>query len=766
VDWSENLFGPSNMNAFIGCGALSAGISSRGEITVLKYPNPSYFDQMAYLTRMRTLPRMGALANMGMFLGVTTGTEGDKKVSWLRDDPWEHEQFYLHDGSNVLVTRFRNDSLGLEAETRDLVDPFDDVLVRHVKIRRSAAGAEPPESDLPVQLVLFENLDPCTDKIPHLPISDWLLDALNDYGLLYSSRRGALLHFRPSPPEPESESLEPLLSAPQVEIDRFIEEVHLHYPEGIYLAMGADRMPDQVQCGLQARPDPQDPWPQDAFADAGDGTLSGSAVAPGRASGALAFPVDISAGEDELTLYLAAAPSSMGALLLLEKARTRGFDDFLASSEAWWQGQLASARMPEVPDPRLERVVRRAVISLLSARDRRTGSLVASIAPQPPYALDWPRDGAFMNHALDRCGFTEMVTQRNLWLAPLFHLDSGLLDMCFYSDGVPGGPLLHEIDNLSLAVWSLWEHASFLEDPGEQLSYLDEVYPAIHAAAGFLVRCRDPETGLQCPTQEGDQPWFTQGLAGAATARMGLEAAVRAGRSVGEDPAGIAEWQARSEELRQAIIEQFWDEGKRLFVEGPLGCYLFWPYPLLPLDDARMRDQARATLGWALENLHKETPGGGYEPLSLWMMSEQAGALDEWARESIEEALTIFVHEVATKGTLHFGEAYVTADLDGDGTLEFEAHAAQPQIPIASMVYTTAMALYGSPSPAAGDPVSTGSGVGCGACSHPGGHGPAAGMGAAIPLLLMTVFYLCAHAWLSGPSMLTQRKGKRNHEKI
>jgi hypothetical protein len=70
--------GPSNMNAFMGWGGLSAGISSSGEIAVLRYPSPSYYDKTGYLTLMRTLPRMGALPNMGSFFGMSR--EGEDGV--------------------------------------------------------------------------------------------------------------------------------------------------------------------------------------------------------------------------------------------------------------------------------------------------------------------------------------------------------------------------------------------------------------------------------------------------------------------------------------------------------------------------------------------------------------------------------------------------------------------------------------------------------------------------------------------------------------
>jgi len=223
---------------------------------------------------------------------------------------------------------------------------------------------------------------------------------------------------------------------------------------------------------------------------------------------------------------------------------------------------------------------------------------------------------------------------------------------------------------------------------------------------------------------------------------MGLEAAWRAGHALNEDPDVLDTWEARSEELRLAIIDQFWDEEHQTFSAGVLGCYLFWPYPLLPLQDPRMQAEAHSVLDWCLSNLRKETTGGGYEPLGLWMLAEQAKGLGREITDRIEEAILLFAHEVRTEGTLHFGEAYVTADLDGDGTLEFEAHAAQPQIPIASMVYLTAVALYGPDPDGQTESEGMGSTGGCGACSLPGDEGasPSAGWGWLIIVILVVVY--------------------------
>src|SRR5205823_315190 len=64
---------------------------------------------------------------------------------------------------------------------------------------------------------------------------------------------------------------------------------------------------------------------------------------------------------------------------------------------------------------RVVSVARRALVNLYVARDRASGAFLAAVTRQPPYALDWPRDGAFLSLAADLAGRTDWVTQRDEW---------------------------------------------------------------------------------------------------------------------------------------------------------------------------------------------------------------------------------------------------------------------------------------------------------------------------------------------------------------
>src|SRR5215470_8274136 len=63
--YGELQLGATNVNAALGSGRLTATVSRCGELTSLKWPGPSFYDQLAYLTSnaadARTRPHFGAL---------------------------------------------------------------------------------------------------------------------------------------------------------------------------------------------------------------------------------------------------------------------------------------------------------------------------------------------------------------------------------------------------------------------------------------------------------------------------------------------------------------------------------------------------------------------------------------------------------------------------------------------------------------------------------------------------------------------------------
>ena len=772
----EDLFGPGNVNGISGNGRLSAGFAGTGELTVMRWPNPSHFDQVCYLTpflssscEARTSPRHGALENMGSFAGLHVRTRGGlPRTTWFRDGSWIHSQHYLTDRSNLLVTRSVSPDLGLTVETLNFVLPDRDVLARTYRITR--------RSDSPVveaTFIYFENLEPATAKLPYMPIADSLGDVFNDFAVLYHGELGALVHFRPQ--ERDFDALPPA-GASQDEIDRYIEGLDETFPfdpadpdEPVTMAVGGDFTPDGHQCGSQLQPIPGLTVPQGAFHDASDGSLSGVSAASGRVSAALVKTLEPTFETAELTVYITAAGTAGEAIYLLEEARARGAGANLDRTERFWEAWLSRAALPDTDDPLILATARSTLITMRNYFDADTGAFVASVTTQPPYSVNWPRDGVYFAYMADVAGFPEIAEANMRFQARIqrdcrdpespnydlacaaepilrlqygWHLD-GTYDMSYYPDGTPGGPIFFEIDNAGLASWMMWEHSTFLDAKAGH-TYLCEdrqgdvdddgegIYSALRRTADSLARCRTPgdESDLQCAAFEDDNFEPKRTLTGAISVYLALDAAIQAGTVCGENPDVIDRWQARLDELTCAIEENYWNEEGGYFRHAGPSSYLLWP-ARYPLEPECLASHGRHLFERMVPILTKEARAGSYHPKFTLALAKRGWDTGEPGRD-LEWAIRTFNRDVPVQETRHYGEGYLIIDKDGDGVKEYDNRVAIPHLWEGTLNYLSAMAYYGARPPEGGgeaEPTESAPSEGRCGCSVRRGEGPGAGPG-------------------------------------
>ncbi len=713
IDGIEHLFGATNINGAVGNGGLSVGLSSSGEITALKWPSPSYYDQLHYRTSTaedaRELPHFGAKDNMGSFAGIHYTAGPSSGLKWFRDFPTTHFQTYLSEDSNILVTTFTDNELGLNVVSYNFVLPEKDVLVRHYEIQR-LPGSEVTSASF----IYYENMAPVKTKDAFAPTRDWIDDTINDYAAIYDSRIGAIIHFLPG--DEDLGNLDQVLNGAAAGLsgraEDFLDRVDEELGEGIYAVVGGDAPPLSYQVG--SLPCSRGSWehtPESAFEDVPDGVLSESPAAGCQANSALQWSLEFDASEyTELTMFIAFSGhlnGEEGAKELLEEVRGASASEHIEATESWWKDWLSRARLPDTPDEDLVAFSKRALISIKTGTDRETGAIMASISVQPPYGEDWPRDGAFFNYALDIAGYHEMVARHNLFYASVQRKEdgedtsgsypnapAGSFAMNYYADGVPGGPIDFEIDEVGLAVWTLWNHTKFLENEQEQKTYLKAIYPAIRLGAEALMSCRDEETGLQCLAYEDDNYTKTQTIHGAVTVHLGLRSAIEAGEAYHEDEGTLNQWRDRLNELEGAILENYYsEEDKNFGVGGGSGSWLIWPVRLLPYDDPKMLSQADYTSASMWPHLNKETDGVVY--LGKTTLALARIWKDDTAKlNTVKEALDILAKEVPTRGTRHMGEVSVIREYDGSLLPEFSNRVAVPHIWEASLTYLSLMAAY------------------------------------------------------------------------
>jgi hypothetical protein len=186
----------TDVNAQAGNGRITVGLDGAGTITVFKYPNPSYDNQVKYFT---TGPDPsngqpgGELPNEGSFAGLLF-TEDEvgapvTVVQWLKQPDlgragWEVSQDYASDETPVVVTTYRNLGLGLTVSDTDLANAAP---LRHPNapaafVRRIAVQLADGSPVLPgsVELVYCEHFDAFGSRLRYFPVEDSCLQQFDD----------------------------------------------------------------------------------------------------------------------------------------------------------------------------------------------------------------------------------------------------------------------------------------------------------------------------------------------------------------------------------------------------------------------------------------------------------------------------------------------------------------------------------------------------------------------------------------------------------
>src|SRR5690606_34715184 len=124
---------PTPVTGVSGNGSLSIAVNNEGTLTGLKWPSPSFYDHVKYLTTARDEERWGALENEGVFSGIIWKTNGEQKFFWLRDAKVE-AQFFSSETSDTIFTQYFHEESGLRIKVSDTVDAEKDIFERKHQI--------------------------------------------------------------------------------------------------------------------------------------------------------------------------------------------------------------------------------------------------------------------------------------------------------------------------------------------------------------------------------------------------------------------------------------------------------------------------------------------------------------------------------------------------------------------------------------------------------------------------------------------------------
>ena len=635
------------MNAQAGNGRITVGLNQAGSITVFRYPNPSYFNQVKYYASGRDAKGnpIGALPNEGSFAGILYVEGGTTRFSWLRD--WSHTQSYASADTPVVVTVFRQATLGLTVTDTDLatVSPSD-AFARNFVVTRDPQS---PVTD--ASLVYYEKFDPIASKVRYAPGQDNCLNQLNDQQIaVYDGQSQAIVHS---------------WSGVDASTGR---------PASVGVAFGWDTPVTGFEVGRDGfEPLAPPVGPVDGYnqLEAPQHSLGGATFEAGQATGALATRLQFDdSGQADARIIITPGATPSAALQTLRLERSRSFGAQRLAVNADWDSWFAHAVLPVTGDPAVRDDALRALITIRLAIDSNTGAIVASADTQAPYGEDWVRDGAFIDRALDVAGYHDAVTRHAIFEAqaqtspqnPDLLRPSGNWPMMVYGDGQPSGPIPYEIDETGFGIWTLVDHAQYLP-AAEAHAYLTEVYPAVARAADWLSVCADPTNGLQCQANEDDSFTPSQTLHGAGPVLLGLRSAIAAASQLGDGSAGVSIWKARAATLAGAI-DALYEPAQRAYREQPGnssaqpvlytdGGWLLWPVRLHAVADPRMQGEAQAVWQAMLASL--DSTSGGYEGKALLGVCETWSPATPAQHQALQSALHTFATGLTTDTGL-FGE--------------------------------------------------------------------------------------------------------------
>lgn len=707
----ESIFGVTPAAGAVGDGRLTAQITREGTVACLRWPNATFFEHVRHQTATFSeepardgwrLPHWGAAANAGIFAGVITRTAaGPAGFRWLREA--ETLTFaYAGWNSNRLDARYAfADGLVIVESTFNV--PDSPVLTRNYTLESMPSGVTRAD------VVVHANLAPRTDiGGPYNPLAQTGGDNDPRFAAFWLPSRDAVLVAQPvaSSNDLRSELAAFAAESPSgAEVEAWFAGRVDGLREGIYLASGGSAASQGVQVGVDSTVGGGvgGVGGADSFLDVTDATLSGDALATGLFAHALQLPLEVG---QAVAWHLGMGVSAADALDALQAARAADPEQLANASDAWWAQWLEGARLPTAGGERARDFGARALISLRTGYDPESGAIVASTSCQPPYNLDWPRDGAFFQFALEVAGFPEEAARharfyRDLNAERRLYGPVGSYAMNYYADGTPGGPIDFEIDQVGFVLWLIDIHAAYA-DADERKRYLAEMLPTARRSADLLLECRDDgsregetrnDPRLQCPANEDDNPPFVITLHGAITVWLGLESAARIERAAG-DPARAEAYATRADDLAAAIREHF-DPRGQTSEDGVLGgalAWSVWPGFFWQDSDTAILDEIRARFQAELDvSLVRDKTGTVYDQKKT--MALLTPPLRTAAGESqVAEAHRVYLNEVITQDTLHMGEGTARDDFDGDGEPEWRTITATPHIWAQVLTYLSLLA--------------------------------------------------------------------------
>jgi GH15 family glucan-1,4-alpha-glucosidase len=455
----------------------------------------------------------------------------DGRFSWLGAE-WRPALRYADPTMASEVTA-ASDALGVSLHFTDVVDFYENVLVRRVRVTNRKGTAR--------EIRVFFHHD------FHLKEND-----VGDTAL-YSPDAQALLHYKD---------------------DRYFL---------INCAVGADVGVRTYACGQKEVAGTEGTW-----RDAEDGTLSGNPIAQGSVDSTAGVALTVGAGETgELYYWMAAGRDFSEVRTIDAVVRDKSPAELIRRTQNYWRLWVTreDRDFADLPPEVVERY-HQSLIVIRSQIDAGGAVLAANDSDivrfnRDTYSYAWPRDGALVSVALLRSGHP-VAAERFLEFCARIISPEGFVRHKYNPDGTlasswhgyvrDGKPVLPiQEDETALVVWALGQYF----DLYRRVETIGPFYRMLVTRPGdFMLGFVDGPSGLPLPSYDlWEERWGVH-LFTVAAVIAGLRAAARLAQAFGED-GRAGRYRAGADRMLAAMRQVMWSaqDGRlvRMVTPGPHG---------------------------------------------------------------------------------------------------------------------------------------------------------------------------------------------------
>src|SRR6476659_7228066 len=433
--------------------------------------------------------------------GIFTDVPGKHRseLRWTSDPGWIVRQRYLRDTLTTSVALDHRE-LKVAMYCNDVVDFHRPIMIRKIKVKNLVPY------DRVVRLMHHQDFNMFGTKIGDTAYFDPELKAI----VHYRAKRYVMMTFFE---DVGSASAGPLRVQHAQECRQRIDE----YATGTSGFHGAEG----------------------TWRDAEDGHLQGNAIAQGAVDSTISHHVHLPP-DGERTIYMAMITAQSREELIelhkwLVKHNPQGVIDRTTSYWRLWAGGT-NINFGNLP-PKVVDLFKRSLLVTRTQIDNDGAIIAANDSDYLQFSRDtysymWPRDGALVANALDVAGFSDLARSFFTFCQRVI-TSEGYFYHKYNPDGSPASSwhpwvikgnraLPIQEDETALVVWALWRHYYRYRD----IEIIRRLWvDIVQKAADFMVRYRNPRTGLPLPSYDlWEERWGVHAFT-VATVYGGLKAA-------------------------------------------------------------------------------------------------------------------------------------------------------------------------------------------------------------------------------------------------